>query len=64
MDLNPNELRPETKTNLSLLLEFLNGTLVNTSALVDQVSSGGGLSGVDMSNDDNVNMNLFLSHGC
>jgi hypothetical protein len=27
------------------------------------VSGGGGLSGVDMSDDDNVDMSLFFSHG-
>ena len=26
------------------------------------MSGGGGLSGVDVSNDDDVNMDLFLSH--
>ena len=35
----------------SLLLELLNGTLVDTTALVDQVSSGGGLAGIDVSDD-------------
>ncbi|KAF1761686.1 hypothetical protein GCK72_009942 [Caenorhabditis remanei] len=49
---------------LSLLLEFLDGSLVDSSALVDQVSGGSGLSGVDVSNDDDVDMNLFFSHGC
>ena len=44
------------------LLELLDGTLVNTSALVDQVTSGGGLSGIDMTDDDDVNVSLFLSH--
>ena len=34
-----------------LLLEFLDSTLVDTTALVDQMSSGGGLSGIDMSDD-------------
>jgi len=33
------------------LLEFLDGTLVDTTALVDQVTSGGRFSGVDMTND-------------
>ena len=35
----------------SLLLELLDGTLVDTTALVDQVTSGGGLSGVDVTDD-------------
>lgn len=50
-------------TNLSsFLLEFFNGSLVNTTTFVDHVTSGGGLAGVDVSNDNNVDMNLFLSH--
>lgn len=35
----------------SLLLELLNGTLVDTTALVDQVTGGGGLAGIDVSDD-------------
>jgi hypothetical protein len=33
------------------LLELFDGTLIDTTALVDQVSSGGGLSGIDVSDD-------------
>ena len=47
---------------LGLLLELLDGPLVDTSALVDQMTSGGGLAGVDVPDDNNVNMNLFLAH--
>merc|ERR1719495_2106487 len=47
---------------LSLLLELLDGPLVNTSTLVDQVAGGGGLARVDVANDDNVDVGLFLSH--
>ena len=46
-----------------LLLELLDGSLVNSSALVDQMTSGGGLAGVDVSDDNNVDMSLLLSHG-
>jgi hypothetical protein len=45
-----------------LLLELLDGTLVDTSALVDQVSGGGGLTGIDVSDNNKVNVNLFFSH--
>ena len=44
------------------LLELLDGTLVNSTALVDQVTSGGRLSGIDMTDDDDVNVSLLLSH--
>ena len=47
---------------LRLLLELLNGSLVDTSTLVDQMTSGGGLARVDVADNDNVNVGLFLSH--
>ena len=37
-----------------LLLELLNGSLVNASALVDEMSGCGGFAGVDMANDHDV----------
>merc|ERR550534_2578142 len=46
-----------------LLLELLDGPLVNTAALVDQVTSGGRLARVDVADDDNVDVSLFLAHG-
>merc|ERR1719225_1666299 len=46
-----------------LLLELLDSPLVDTSALVDQVTSCGGLAGVDVTDNDNVDMSLFLAHG-
>jgi len=46
----------------SFLLELLNGSLVNTTALVDEMASGGGLAGVDVSDDDEVDVKLFLAH--
>merc|ERR1719510_794421 len=48
---------------LGLFLELLDGPLVDTSALVDQMTSGGGLAGVDVSNDNDVDVSLFLTHG-
>ena len=52
-------------TNLSgFLLELLDGSLVNASALVDQVAGGGRLAGVDMANDHDVDVELVLSHCC
>ena len=44
------------------LLELLNGTLVDTTALVDEMASGGGLAGVDVTDDHDGNMDLFLTH--
>jgi hypothetical protein len=42
------------------LLELLDGTLVDTTALVDQVTSGGRLAGVDVADDDDVDVSLVL----
>jgi len=46
----------------SLLLELLNGTLVNTTALVDKMTGSRRLSGIDMADDDDVDVRLLLSH--
>jgi len=46
----------------SFLLELLDGSLIDTTALVDQVTSGGGFTGVDMTNDDEVDVLLFFTH--
>jgi len=47
----------------SFLLELLDGTLVDTPALVDQVTGGGRLSGVDVADDHQVDVKLVLTHG-
>ena len=50
-------------TNLSgFLLELLDGSLVNAAAFVDQMPCGGRFAGIDMTNDHDVYVNLFLSH--
>merc|ERR1719339_631887 len=59
---DPSILEGALSRLLGLLLELLDGPLVNTSTLVDQVASGGGFARVDVANDDNVDMDLFLSH--
>jgi len=41
---------------LSLLLELLDGPLVDTTALVDQVASSGRLAGIDVADNDNVDV--------
>ena len=48
-------------TVMTNLLELLDGTSVNTTALVDQVTGGGGLAGVDVSDDDDVDVTLLLT---
>merc|ERR1719329_1825617 len=59
---NPGVLERSLTHFFGFLLELLDGSLINTTALVDQVTSGGGLSGVDMTNDDQVNVLLFFTH--
>ena len=50
-------------TNLGrLLLELLDGSLVDSSTFVDQVAGGGGLAGVDVADDHDVDVDLFLPH--
>jgi hypothetical protein len=49
---------------LGFLFELLDGSLIDTTAFVDKMASGGGLSRVDVTNDDKVNVDLFLSHVC
>ena len=48
---------------LGLLLELLDGPLVNATALVDQMAGGGGLARVHVADDHDVDVNLFLAHG-
>jgi hypothetical protein len=46
---------------VGFLFVLFEGSLVDTTALVDQVTSGGGLAGVDVADDDQVNVDFFLS---
>ena len=59
---NPSVLERGLAELGSLLLVLLDGTLVDTTALVDQVTSGGGLTGIDVTDDDERNVDLFLGH--
>jgi len=45
---------------LGFLLVLLQGPLLDSSALVDHVTSGGGFTGIDVTDDDEVYMWLFL----
>jgi hypothetical protein len=47
----------ENETNL---LELLDGSLVDTTALVDQVTGSGRLARVDVADDDDVKVSLLL----
>jgi hypothetical protein len=61
---NPGVLERTLAELGSFLLELLDGTLVDTTALVDQVAGSGRLAGVDVSNDNDVDVSLvLLTHG-
>ena len=49
---------------VGFLFELFNGSLVDTTALVDQVTGGGRLTSIDVTNDNNVNVSLILTHFC
>lgn len=63
---NPSVLEGTLTELGSLLLELLDSSLVDTTALVDKVTGGGRLTGVDVSDDDDVNLlgdcrqNMFM----
>lgn len=47
---------------LGFFLEFFDGTLVDTTAFIDQMTRSSRLARVDMSDDDNVDVYLLLTH--
>ena len=47
---------------VGFFLELFDGSLVNTTALVDQVTGRGRFTGIDVTDDDEVNVNFFLWH--
>lgn len=49
---------------LGFFLELLNGTLVDTTAFVDQMTGGGRLARVDVSDNDDIDVNLLFTHFC
>lgn len=57
---NPSVLEGTLAELGSLLLELLDSTLVNTTALVDQVTSGGRLAGIDVADNDDVDVSTLF----
>merc|ERR1719510_555959 len=47
---------------LGFLLELFDGTFVNTTTFIDQMTSSGRLARVYVTNHDNVDMSFFLTH--
>jgi len=60
---NPGVLEGTFTHLMGFLLELLDGSLVDTSALVDEVTGSSGFTGIDVADNDDVNMSLFFSHG-
>jgi len=46
----------------SFLLKLLDGTLVDSTALIDQVTGGGGLARVDMADNNDIDVSLLFTH--
>ena len=61
---NPGVLEGTLSEFGSFLLELFDGTLVNTTTFVDHVTCGGRFTGIDVSDNDDVNVSLFLTHFC
>ena len=55
-------MRTQSSYLLGLLLELFDDTLVDSTAFVDEMAGRGGLAGIDVTNDDDVNVELFFSH--
>lgn len=58
---NPGVLERTLSKLISLLLELLDGSLIDTTALVDKMTGSGRLTGIDVTDDNEVNVSLFLS---
>lgn len=58
---NPGILEGALSDFGGFLLELFDDTLVDSSERVNEMASGGGLTGIDVTNDDEREMSLFLS---
>lgn len=57
---NPGVLEGTLAEFGGFLLELLNSTLVDTTALVDHVTGGGRLAGIDVADNDDVDVSLVF----
>lgn len=46
----------------SFFLKLLDGSLIDASTFVYKMAGGGGLARIDVADNHDVNMNLFLTH--
>jgi len=59
---NPGVLEGALAHLLGFLLELFDDTLVDSTAFVDEMAGRSRLAGIDVTNDDDVNVELFFSH--
>jgi len=59
---NPGVLKGGFTHFTGFLLELFDGTLVDTPALVDQVTGGGGFTGIDVPDNNQVTVKLCFTH--
>ncbi|KAH3661722.1 hypothetical protein OGAPHI_005900 [Ogataea philodendri] len=59
---NPSVLERTLSELSSFLFKLLDGSLVDTTTLVDQVAGSGRFTRVDVTNNNDVNVSLFFSH--
>ena len=59
---NPGVLEGRLTDLGSFFLKFFDGALVDTTTLVDEMASGGRLSGIDVADDDEAHVDLIFSH--
>jgi hypothetical protein len=59
---NPSVLERSFTHFFGFLFELGNGSLIDTTALVDQMTGGGRFTRVDMTDDDKIDMNFFFTH--
>lgn len=59
---NPSISEGSLTHGFSFLLILFKGSLIETSALDDEVTSRGGLSGVDVTNNNDVNLSFLIRH--
>ena len=61
---NPSVLERSLTGLGGLLLELGDGSLIDTTALVDQVTGGSRFAGIDVADNDEIDLILLLGHGC
>ncbi|KAH3667230.1 hypothetical protein OGAPHI_002879 [Ogataea philodendri] len=59
---NPSVLERTLSEFSSFFFKLLDGSLVNTTTLVDQVAGSGRFTRVDVTNNNDVNVSLFFTH--